>query len=58
MSEMHYCDRCKKKLGEADSRGYIFKRRAWVRTIVKDVEFCRKCANEVWLFMNGEKVDG
>lgn len=57
MSEMHYCDRCKKELGEADSHGYIFKRRAWMHTIVRDVEFCSKCADEVWLFMNGEKVD-
>lgn len=56
MSKKHFCDRCKKELGEAESFGYTFRLKAWVYACGHDVEFCRKCADEVWLFMHGEEV--
>lgn len=58
MGERHwrFCDRCKKELGEKDSYSYKFTRKAWMTTRVREYDFCRKCADEVFLFMDGEKV--
>lgn len=56
MSKKHYCDRCKKFLGEELSVDYTFKRRAVLRTYTKEWEFCRKCSKEVWDFAHGVKV--
>lgn len=56
MAEMHYCDRCKKLLGENDTRRYRFRRRAIIFWYPRDFELCGKCADEVWNFINGREA--